>query len=158
LNNGQGGFLGRAVRGGDGEKPRPIFVGSKKVSVKTVDIGEELLWKKNTQAESTRMGIERGTKGYKHVIARGRSLEEWRPSETGDLRLRERAQWWEGFTGFTVTLTGGLAVPWVMEIESDDKFRVKSAAGGGGGGGAEEVLPHPAHTNARVGRIASGTP
>jgi hypothetical protein len=45
-----------------------------------------------------------------------------------------------------------------MEIEFDDKFRMKSAVGGGGGGGAEEVLPHPAPTSASRRRVANGTP
>src|SRR5260370_2853070 len=48
VNNGPGSLLGRAIRGGEGEQPLAIFVGSEKVAVKAVDIGEELLRKINS--------------------------------------------------------------------------------------------------------------
>jgi len=44
-----------------------------------------------------------------------------------------------------------------MEIEFDDRPRVKSAAGGGGGG-FEEEPPQLAHTDAKERRTAAGTP
>ena len=56
-------------------------------------------------------------------------------------------------------MTAGLASPWVIVIELDDRLRVKSAAGGGGGGGGlEEEPPQPSHIKAREIRTASGTP
>jgi hypothetical protein len=61
-------------------------------------------------------------------------------------------------TGFTVMLMAGLVMPWVMEIELDDKLNVKSGAGGGGGGLEEEVVPQPAEIKASKTRISSGTP
>jgi len=44
-----------------------------------------------------------------------------------------------------------------MEIEFDDRPRVKSAAEGGGGV-LEDVVPQLAHTDARERRSAAGTP
>jgi len=43
-----------------------------------------------------------------------------------------------------------------MEIEFEDRLRVKSAAGGGGGG-LEVEPPQLAHTDASERRIAAGT-
>ncbi|OLB35047.1 MAG: hypothetical protein AUH11_16320 [Acidobacteria bacterium 13_2_20CM_57_17] len=47
------------------------------------------------------------------------------------------------FSAFTETLTEGLVAPCGMEIEFDDKLRVKSGAGGGGGE-LEDAAPQPA--------------
>jgi hypothetical protein len=58
LNDGQSGVLRRAVGGGDSEEPLAIFVDGKKIAVKAVDLGEELLREKNAQTNSARMGIE----------------------------------------------------------------------------------------------------
>ncbi len=58
LNDGRGSVLRCAIRGGDGEKPLAIFVGSEEAAVKTIDIGQELLWKKNTQTKGARMSVE----------------------------------------------------------------------------------------------------
>jgi hypothetical protein len=44
-----------------------------------------------------------------------------------------------------------------MEIEFDDRFRVKSAAGGGGEE-AENEPPQPSHIKASERRTADGTP
>jgi hypothetical protein len=44
-----------------------------------------------------------------------------------------------------------------MEIEFDDRLRLKSATGGGGGGGLEDEPPQPAHTDASEKRTAAGT-
>jgi len=62
--------------------------------------------------------------------------------------------------GFTETVTAELTAPCAMEIEFDDRFRVKSAAGGGGGGGAEleDEPPQLAQTDASERRTAAGTP
>ena len=61
------------------------------------------------------------------------------------------------FSAFTETLTEGLVAPWAMEMEFDDRARVKSAKGGGGGG-LEDEPPQPTlvHTSER--RTAAGTP
>ncbi len=50
-----------------------------------------------------------------------------------------------------------LAAACVIEIEFDDRFRVKSAAGGGGGK-PENEPPQPSHNNASERRTGSGTP
>ncbi len=53
------------------------------------------------------------------------------------------------FTGFTETVTAELVAPCEMEIEFDDRARVKSTAGGGGGGGGlEDEPPQASHSNA----------
>jgi hypothetical protein len=55
-------------------------------------------------------------------------------------------------------LTAELVAPWVIEIELDDRLRVKSAAGGGGGGGAiDDEAPQLAHTKASERRTAKRT-
>jgi hypothetical protein len=60
-------------------------------------------------------------------------------------------------TEFTEILTAGLAAPWVMEIEFDDRLREKSAAGGGGGA-LEDKPPQLAHNGATERRTAAWTP
>jgi hypothetical protein len=45
----------------------------------------------------------------------------------------------------------------MMEIEFDERLRVKSAAGGGGGGGLEDEPPQLPQSNARERRTAAGT-
>jgi len=57
---------------------------------------------------------------------------------------------------FTEILTAGLAVPWVMEIELDERPTKKSATGGGGGA-FEDKPPQLAHTDASERRTAAGT-
>jgi hypothetical protein len=62
------------------------------------------------------------------------------------------------FTGFTEKLTAELAAPWAMEIELDDRLRVKSGAGGSGGVATEDEPPQPAQTEPSERRNAAGTP
>ena len=50
-----------------------------------------------------------------------------------------------------------LAAPCVIEMEFDERFRVKSAAGGGGGE-LENEPPQPSHKNASERRTGSGMP
>src|SRR6266446_3537202 len=58
LNHGQGGVLRGAIRGSDGEEPLAIFVGGEEAAMKAVDIGHELLRKKNAQTQSAGMRVE----------------------------------------------------------------------------------------------------
>jgi hypothetical protein len=59
-------------------------------------------------------------------------------------------------TEFTEILRAGLAAPWMMEIEFDDRLREKSATGGGGRA-FEDEPPQLAHTDASEMRTAAGT-
>ena len=60
------------------------------------------------------------------------------------------------FTAFTEMLTEGLVAPCAMEIEFDDKLRVKSGAGGGGGE-LEDAAPQPAQIRTSERRTVAGT-
>jgi len=60
------------------------------------------------------------------------------------------------FTAFAETLMEGLVAPCTMEIEFDDRLRVKSASGGGGG--LEHAPPQSAEIRASEGRTVAGTP
>ena len=61
------------------------------------------------------------------------------------------------FSAFTETLTEGLVAPWAMEMEFDDRARVKSAKGGRGGVELEDAPPQPAQIHASERRTVAGT-
>ena len=54
-------------------------------------------------------------------------------------------------------MTAELVAPCAIEMEFDDRLRVKSAVGGGGGA-LEEEPPQLAQTDASERRTAAGTP